>query len=154
MLISKIGIGVMFKEREKIMFGIKSKQRPLRYVFATLASLLVTPLLVGVTMVSPVAAKEYNKRPFLAPDYNSRVQRAVTHGRTEKFRQKDAVEGEVGNVLNPNKIITHTGCGKLKVGGVQTTGKRGERVPRENITVVGEVINAPVNCNVRTRVGN
>jgi hypothetical protein len=129
-----------------------SGQRFLQAAFLALAFGLAAPAIVGPS--TPAAAKEYNKRPFLAPDYNSRVQRAVTHGRTEKFRQQDAVEEEVGNVLNPNKIITNTGCGKLKVGGVTTSGQRGERVPRENITVVGEVINAPVNCNVRTRIGD
>ena len=132
---------------------ISSKGRTWRVALVALAFGLAAPA-IGPAAISPAAAKEYNKRPFLAPDYNSRVQRAVTHGRTEKFRQKDAVEEEVGNVLNPNKIITNTGCGKLKVGGVTTSGKRGERVPRENITVVGEVINAPVNCNVRTRIGD
>ncbi len=131
-----------------------NRQRALRFVLLVLAGVLAAPLITGQAPIVPAAAKEYNKRPFLAPDYNSRVQRAITHGRTEKFRQQEAVEDEVGNVLNPNKIVTHTGCGKLKVGGVTTSGKRGERVPRENITVVGEVINAPVNCNVRTRVGN
>jgi hypothetical protein len=130
-----------------------SKGRSLRLALTALALGLAAPLAIGSVATTPASAKEYNKRPFLAPDYNSRVQRAVTHGRTEKFRQKDAVEEEVGNVLNPNKIVTNTGCGKLKVGGVTTSGKRGERVPRENITVVGEVINAPVNCNVRTRLG-
>jgi hypothetical protein len=131
-----------------------SRRRPFSVALLALAFSLAAPALIGSSVTSPASAKEYNKRPFLAPDYNSRVQRAVTHGRTEKFRQQDAVEDEVGNVLNPNKIVTNTGCGKLKVGGVTTSGKRGERVPRENITVVGEVINAPVNCNVRTRIGD
>lgn len=108
--------------------------------------------LADYAVIASVDAKEYNQRPFLSPEHNSKVQRAITHGRTEKFRQEDAVEGEVGKVLNPNKTITNTGCGKLKIGGVTTTGKRGERVPRENITVVRNVINAPINCNVRSRI--
>lgn len=153
MLVSKPGISMTLKETRQDMLGIEMRQQSLKFVVAALAGLFVAPLVIGQATVAPVSAKEYNKRPFLAPEHNSRVQRAVTHGRTEKFRQQEAVEGQVGNVLNPNKVITNTGCGKLKVGGVQTTGKRGERVPRENITVVGEVINAPVNCNVRTRVG-
>lgn len=131
-----------------------NKRQPLRTALIALTGILIAPVFAGQSPVTPAAAKEYNQRPFLAPDYNSRVQRAVTHGRTEKHRQQDSAEGEVGNVVNPNATVTNTGCGKLKVGGVTTTGKRGERAPRENITVVGKVINAPVNCNVRTRVGN
>ena len=121
-------------------------------VFGVAIAGIIGASLTGYPLVSPVAAKEYNQRPFLAPEHNSRVQRAITHGRTEKFRQKDAAEEEVDKVLNPNKTITNTGCGKLKVGGVTTSGKRGERVPRENITVVRNVINAPINCNVRSRI--
>jgi hypothetical protein len=144
---------VISETKERKMLSETTRATRLSTIVALAMGCFIGTLLVTSVGTAPAEAKEYNKRPFLAPDYNSRVQRAVTHGRTEKFRQKDAAEEQVNKALNPNAIVTNTGCGKLKVGGVTTSGKRGERVPRENITVVGQVINAPVNCNVRDRIG-
>lgn len=118
---------------------------------------LCASLAVLIAMASEVDAKEYNERPFVEPRFNSKIQRVISNGRTQQFRTQDDAETQVKdniNTLNPNSRITNTGCGKLKVGGVTTTGRRGERAPRENITVVGDVINAPVNCGVRRRIGN
>lgn len=93
------------------------------------------------------SAAEYNQRPFLGSGQNAKVQRAISGGRSIVGQQK----GAGGNVINPNKTVVNTDCGKLSVGGVKTTGKPGERLPRENITVVKEVINAPTNCGAKSR---
>lgn len=92
-------------------------------------------------------AAEYNQRPFLGAGQNAKVQRAISGGRSTIGQQN----GAGNNVINPNKTVVNTDCGKLSVGGVKTTGKPGERLPRENITVVKEVINAPTNCGARSR---
>ncbi len=96
----------------------------------------------------PVAhADEYNQRPFLAPGEMSKVQRVISHGRAERFRQ----EGTGDAIGGPNASIVNTGCGKLSVGNVETTGRPGERAPKENIVVAREIINAPINCGTRGR---
>ena len=94
-----------------------------------------------------VSAAEYNQRPFLGAGQNAKVQRAISGSRSTIGQQN----GAGNNVINPNKTVVNTDCGKLSVGGVKTTGKPGERLPRENITVVKEVINAPTNCGAKSR---
>ncbi len=113
-------------------------------------AILLTGLVIGAAAL-PAAAKEYNQRPFLEPGKMAKIQRVVTHGRTEKARQEQELEQQgvttVGQGLN--KSVVNTGCGQLTFGNVRTTGRPGERTPRENIVVAGSVINAPVNCNTR-----
>ncbi len=96
----------------------------------------------------PTRAEEYNQRPFLGPGEMSKVQRVISHGRAERFRQ-EGVADSVGT--GPNASIVNTGCGKLSVGNVETTGRPGERLPRENIVIAREIINAPINCGTRGR---
>ena len=113
-------------------------------------------LAILVTVVAGAAsqatsAKEYNQRPFLEPGQNSKVQRVITHGRTEKARQEQELkqQGVTTTGSGMNKSIVNTGCGDLSFGNVRTTGRPGERLPRENIVVAKEVINAPINCNTK-----
>jgi len=110
-------------------------------VFMTCATLAFALVAVAETP----RAEEYNQRPFLAPQQMSKIQRVISHGRTEQARQEEAL----GN--NPNQSIVNTGCGELSFGNVQTTGRPGERAPRENIVIAREVINAPINCGTRSR---
>lgn len=111
-------------------------------------ALVIVSCFAALAIGSEVAdAAEYNQRPFLGAGQNAKVQRAISGGRSVVGQQN----GAGNNVINPNKTVVNTDCGKLSVGGVKTTGKPGERLPRENITVVKEVINAPTNCGVRSR---
>jgi len=111
-------------------------------------ALVIASCFAALAVGSQVAeAAEYNQRPFLGSGQNAKVQRAISGGRSTVGQQK----GVGGNVINPNKTVVNTDCGKLSVGGVKTTGKPGERLPRENITVVKEVINAPTNCGAKSR---
>ena len=105
-------------------------------------------LALTLTLTAQVArAEEYNQRPFLGPGEMSKVQRVISHGRAERFRQ----EGTGDAIGGPNASIVNTGCGKLSVGNVETTGRPGERLPKENIVIAREIINAPINCGTRGR---
>ena len=115
----------------------------------TLACLVVAGLVtvVGSTS-SPAAAKEYNQRPFLAPGESAKVQRVISSGRAAQGHQF-GLGGEGSS--SPNASIVNTDCGKLSVGNVETTGRAGQRPPRENIVIAREIINAPINCGTRGR---
>ncbi len=113
-----------------------------------LACLLAAGLAAtGLTTVDAVA-KEYNQRPFLAPGESAKVQRVISQGRAMRGNQA-GIDGD--KVINPNASIVNTGCGKLSVGNVETSGRPGQRQPRENIVVAREIINAPINCGTRGR---
>jgi hypothetical protein len=103
----------------------------------------VLALAVAATSEAP-RAEDYNQRPFLAPGQMSKIQRVISHGRTEQSRQESGLN-------NPNQSVVNTGCGELAVGNVRTTGRAGERAPRENIVIAREIINAPINCGTRGR---
>ncbi len=112
---------------------------------------LLTITTLALTLLATaqgVRADEYNQRPFLAPGEMSKVQRVISHGRAERFRQEGAADSVGGG---PNASIVNTGCGQLSVGNVETTGRPGERLPKENIVVAREIINAPINCGTRGR---
>ncbi|MCB1885211.1 MAG: hypothetical protein KDG89_14635 [Geminicoccaceae bacterium] len=114
-------------------------------------TLAVFLLLTAALAAGDVAAKEYNQRTTLDPGKMAKIQRVVTHGRTEGARQEEGTKGIAGQANNPNSTIVNTGCGDLSFGNVKTTGRPGERTPRENIVVAREVINAPINCGTRGR---
>jgi hypothetical protein len=96
----------------------------------------------------PPRAEDYNQRPFLAPGQMSKVQRVVAGGRAMQGNQA-GVDGD--SLISPNQSIVNTGCGELSVGNVRTTGRAGERAPRDNVVVAREIINAPINCGTRGR---
>jgi hypothetical protein len=100
---------------------------------------------LGVALLSEAPrAEDYNQRPFLAPQQMSKIQRVISHGRTAQTRQESGLG-------NPNQSVVNTGCGELSVGNVETTGRPGERAPKENIVIAREIINAPINCGTRGR---
>lgn len=113
-----------------------------------LAGLALTGLLAVGATATPATAKEYNQRPFLAPGESAKVQRVISSGRAAQGHQFG-----LGNEAprNPNASIVNTDCGRLAVGNVETTGRAGQRPPRENIVIAREIINAPVNCGTRGR---
>jgi|GEM_PF-2090428 len=113
-----------------------------------LAGSALAGLVVLAAAVQPVAAKEYNQRPFLAPGESAKVQRVISQGRAAQGHQF-GLGGEGSS--NPNASIVNTDCGKLSVGNVETTGRAGQRAPRENIVIAREIINAPINCGTRGR---
>jgi len=120
--------------------------RPIRpFTVFALAGLVTLGAATGQT-----TAKEYNQRPFLAPSESSKVQRVISSGRAMQGHQFGLGEGEEGT-SNPNASIVNTDCGKLSVGNVETTGRAGQRPPRENIVIAREIINAPINCGTRGR---
>jgi hypothetical protein len=105
----------------------------------------IVALGLGVALLSEAPrAEDYNQRPFLAPQQMSKIQRVISHGRTEQTRQESGLS-------NPNQSVVNTGCGELSVGNVRTTGRAGERAPKENIVIAREIINAPINCGTRGR---
>jgi hypothetical protein len=118
----------------------------------TLLLALPTLLALGLSSAGAgsalAAGKEYNQRPFLAPGESAKVQRVISGGRAMQGNQA-GVDVE-GGANNPNRSIVNTGCGKLSVGNVETSGRRGAR-PQENIVVAREIINAPINCGTRGR---
>ena len=116
------------------------------------AVILLGGVLAFVAPDRPASAAEYNQRPFLGAGQSATVQRAITRSRSQIGAQTSAAEEAGANVLNPNATVTNTDCGKLTVGGIKPTGRPGERLPRENITVVRNVINAPINCGARSRI--
>ena len=93
------------------------------------------------------AAKEYNRREDISPEVQSKLQRTLA-----KSRGRSVESGEDGGRgAGVRGDIVNTGCGKLSVGNVETTGRPGERLPRENIVIAREIINAPINCGTRGR---
>lgn len=117
------------------------------YPFA-FATLVLAGLLALGGAAIPAAAKEYNQRPFLAPGESAKVQRVISSGRAAQGHQFGLGEEAP---KNPNASIVNTDCGKLAVGNVETTGRAGQRPPRENIVIAREIINAPINCGTRGR---
>jgi hypothetical protein len=111
-------------------------------------SLAIAAALLVAVGLDVAAAKEYNQRPFLAPGESAKVQRVISSGRAMQGNQA-GVDG--GQAINPNQSIVNTGCGKLSVGNVETSNRPGQRMPRENIVVAREIINAPINCGTRGR---
>ncbi len=114
---------------------------------------VLTSLALGLALgllahVETPRAEDYNQRPFLAPGQMSKVQRVVAGGRAMQGNQA-GVDGD--SLISPNQSIVNTGCGELSVGNVRTTGRAGERAPRENLVVAREIINAPINCGTRGR---
>ena len=109
-------------------------------------ALKIVALGLGLAILSEAPrAEDYNQRPFLAPGQMSKIQRVISHGRTEQTRQESSLSN------NPNQSVVNTGCGELSVGNVRTTGRAGERAPRDNIVIAREIINAPINCGTRGR---
>jgi hypothetical protein len=113
-----------------------------------IAGLMVVSLAAASLASGHASAKEYNQRPFLAPSESSKVQRVISSGRAMQGHQFGLAEG---GSSNPNASIVNTDCGKLAVGNVETTGRAGQRPPRENIVIAREIINAPINCGTRAR---
>jgi hypothetical protein len=108
-------------------------------------ALAIAAVSLGLAVMSEAPrAEDYNQRPFLAPQQMSKIQRVISHGRTEQTRQESGL-------ANPNQSVVNTGCGELSVGNVRTTGRAGERAPKENIVIAREIINAPINCGTRGR---
>jgi hypothetical protein len=116
--------------------------------FFSFASLALAGVVVLSATAHPVAAKEYNQRPFLAPGESAKVQRVISQGRAAQGHQFGLGGDSVGG---PNASIVNTDCGKLSVGNVETSGRAGQRPPRENIVIAREIINAPINCGTRSR---
>ena len=88
-------------------------------------------------------AKEPNQRPFLAPEYQVKVQRTIARGR----RMQTGGGGEEdGGAVRPGQDVVQTGCGALQLGNVSGSPRPGQRAPRENIVVARDVINAPLGC--------
>ncbi len=115
----------------------------------TMMTSVVIASFIAISLASGHAsAKEYNQRPFLAPGESAKVQRVISSGRAMQGHQFGLAEG---GSSNPNASIVNTDCGKLSVGNVETTGRAGQRPPRENIVIAREIINAPINCGTRGR---
>jgi hypothetical protein len=87
-------------------------------------------------------AKEPNQRPFLAPEYQVKVQRTIARGR----RMQTGGGEEEGGAVRPGQDVVQTGCGALQLGNVSGSPRPGQRAPRENIVVARDVINAPLGC--------
>ena len=119
-----------------------------RTLLLALPTLLALGLLSASADSAHAAGKEYNQRPFLAPGESAKVQRVISSGRAMQGNQAGVDSGSGAN--NPNRSIVNTGCGKLSVGNVETSGRRGAR-PQDNIVVAREIINAPINCGTRGR---
>lgn len=117
---------------------------------ATSGGLMIAFVLAVVPLTPDAWAggKEYNQRLTLDPGQQAKVQRVIVNGRTLPARQEREVSDEVDGKF-PNGTVVNTGCGKLSIGNVETTGRPGERLPRENIVVVRDVINVPGNCGTR-----
>jgi hypothetical protein len=112
----------------------------------TLALLAVGAPLSGGLGLGPggaALAKEPNQRPFLAPEYQVKVQRTIARGRR---MQTGGGEEEEGGAIRPGQDVVQTGCGALQLGNVSGSPRPGQRAPRENIVVARDVINAPLGC--------
>jgi hypothetical protein len=113
---------------------------------------LAVAIVLGVSTVandaSAAGGKEYNQRSSLDPAQWAKVQRVIVSGRTAGARQEQTIS-ETGDEATADGDIVNTGCGKLSFGNVEATGRPGQRLPRENIVVVRDVINAPINCGAR-----
>ena len=90
-------------------------------------------------------AKEPNQRPFLAPEYQVKVQRTIARGRRMQTGGGGGDE-EGGGAVRPGQDVVQTGCGALQLGNVSGSPRPGQRAPRENIVVARDVINAPLGC--------
>ncbi|GBD43936.1 hypothetical protein HRbin40_01419 [bacterium HR40] len=78
----------------------------------------------------PVDAREYNKRPHIAPQTRAKIDRVLARERAKRATAGATVVR--GDVVN-------TGCGKLDVGNVENT-KPGQKVD-QTVVVTGDVIN-------------
>lgn len=93
---------------------------------------------IGMALVTPAAAKEYNKPQGPQPEQLAKIQRTLSN--TRVLNQLGANDGTRGDVVN-------TGCGALEIGNVQSS-RPGQRVNRD-IIITGDIINAPQNCRRR-----
>jgi hypothetical protein len=87
-------------------------------------------------------AKEPNQRPFLAPEYQVKVQRTIARGR----RMQTGGGEEDGGAIRPGQDVVQSSCGALQVGNISGSARPGQRVPRENIIAARDIINAPIGC--------
>lgn len=87
-------------------------------------------------------AKDPNQRPFLAPEYQVKVQRTIARGR----RMQTGGGGEEGGAVRPGQDVVQSSCGALQVGNVSGSARPGQRGPRENIVAARDIINAPIGC--------
>jgi hypothetical protein len=102
-----------------------------------------TPGPHGLGLGGAALAKEPNQRPFLAPEYQVKVQRTIARGRR---MQTGGGGGEEGGAIRPGQDVVQTGCGALQVGNVSGSARPGQRAPRENIVAARDIINAPLGC--------
>lgn len=109
----------------------------------TLSLLLAATLAPALLPPAPATAREYNIRPFLAPEHQVKIQTVIARGRRMQAGGDDS--GSIN--LNPSKDVVSTGCGALRVGNIDTGAARpGQRLPRENIIVARDIINTTLGC--------
>ena len=123
-------------------------RRPRRALFPPLLALafLATgaPCLSGLGLGGAAAlAKEPNQRPFLAPEYQVKVQRTIARGRR---MQTGGGGEEEGGAIRPGQDVVQSSCGALQVGNISGSARPGQRAPRENIVAARDIINAPIGC--------
>lgn len=96
--------------------------------------ILVAAAALTVWLAPLALAREYNKRPHIAPDTRAKIDRVLA-----KERMKRATAGATvirGDVVN-------TDCGKLEVGNVDSV-RPGQKID-QTVVVTGDVINV-ANC--------
>ena len=94
------------------------------------AWVLILSVVLVLAGVSPVLAKEYNKRMHLAPEQRAKVDRVIA----DAYSQEDS---ELGGV-------TEVGCGGLEIGNIDSI-QPGQSVDRD-IIITGDVINVATGC--------
>ena len=97
-------------------------------IFAILTAVSMSLVLVSLADVS---AKEYNQRSHLDPGSQAKVNAVIASGR----------RGGTSDT-SPNSRITNEGCGELKIGNLNESGRQ----PREVIIVARDIINVAGNC--------
>jgi len=98
--------------------------------------ILVAAAALTVWLAPLAFAKEYNKRPHIAPDTRAKIDRVLA-----RERAKRATAGATvirGDVVN-------TDCGKLEVGNIDSDAVKPGRKIDQTVVVTGDVINV-ANC--------